>query len=193
MAKTVDARGLTCPQPVILTRKAMEESGKETIVTLVDNRAALENVSRLGSSQGYQVSVAEKDGIYEITLTPSDTCCAAVGTEQNDLAIMVRSSLFGQGNDELGQVLMKSFVYALSELPNPIKHMIFMNSGVFLTTEGSPIIEQLRLLESCGTEILSCGTCLDFYGLKDKLEVGKVTNMYTALEIMSQAGKSLIF
>jgi selenium metabolism protein YedF len=85
---------------------------------------------------------------------------------------------------------MKSFLYALTQVEN-IKQMIFMNSGVFLTTEGSDVLESLKTMEESGVEILSCGTCLDYYGLKDKLAVGEVTNMYTAVELLTSAAKAV--
>ncbi|HEX3011235.1 MAG TPA: sulfurtransferase-like selenium metabolism protein YedF [Syntrophomonadaceae bacterium] len=191
MGKIIDARGLTCPQPVILTKRAMDQGDKDELVTIVDNDAALENVSKLGKSQGYDVNVEEQDQTYYIRM--NKTSCETI-PQQNfgaDVAILVTSQFFGQGNEELGQVLMKSFLYSLNEMKEKIKHIIFMNSGIFLTCEGSPVLEYLQGLESDGVEVLSCGTCLDFYGMKEKLATGKVTNMYTAMDILTTASKSI--
>ncbi|HEX2936763.1 MAG TPA: sulfurtransferase-like selenium metabolism protein YedF [Bacteroidales bacterium] len=191
MSKIIDARGLTCPQPVILTKRAMDESGTDELTTIVDNNAALENVSKLGKSQGYDVDVEEQGENYYIRM--NKTYCENIAGQNltGGVAILVTSQFFGQGNEELGQVLMKSFLYSLNEMKEKIKHIIFMNSGIFLTCEGSPVLEYLQGLEADGVEILSCGTCLDFYGMKEKLAAGKVTNMYTAMDILTTASKSI--
>ncbi|NPV89844.1 MAG: sulfurtransferase-like selenium metabolism protein YedF [Firmicutes bacterium] len=191
MSRVVDARGLNCPQPVILTKKAMDEGGLEGITTMVDNATALENVKKLAASQGYSVEVEEGEGEYKINMTPSCECSGFIEGKKDDVAILVTSDLFGRGEEELGRVLMKSFLYTLSESGDQIKHLVFMNSGVYLTTEGSLVLDHLSALEGKGVEILSCGTCLDFYGLKEKLAVGRVTNMYTAVEIICGAAKAI--
>jgi selenium metabolism protein YedF len=187
MSITVDARGLYCPQPVILTKRAMDENPGQDIITLVDNPAALENVCKLAKSQGYDYTVKNNGLENIIAMTGSCGECAEAAEDKRDVAILVKSDLFGSGNDELGAILMKSFMYALTELSTNISHLIFMNGGVRLTTEGSPVLEQ------SGVEILSCGTCLDFMQLKDKLKAGQVTNMYTAIETLTKSPKSLIF
>ncbi|HHY40664.1 MAG TPA: sulfurtransferase-like selenium metabolism protein YedF [Syntrophaceticus sp.] len=188
MKKIVDARGLSCPQPVILTKKALEES--DEVTTIVDNRTAVENVTKLATSKGFSVEVVEKEGEYQLLIRKS--CCAVASSaeEQEKAVILITSNLFGQGEEELGKTLMKSFLYALTQMEN-IKQMIFMSSGVFLTTEGSEVLELLKTMEESGVEVLSCGTCLDYYGLKDKLAVGKVTNMYAAVEAITTAARSI--
>ena len=193
MGKVVDARGLTCPQPVIMTKKAMEEPGGEELTTIVNQMVALENVSKLAQSQGYEFEVKQEDDDYYIHMTRVDGSDEDASGKGENIAIMIRSNLFGQGEAELGQVLMKSFLFTLTELDAPVKHIIFMNSGIFLTIEGSPVLDTLKVLENKGVEILSCGTCLDYYQAKDKLAVGSVTNMYTALEILTTAARSLTF
>ena len=191
MGKVVDARGLTCPQPVIMTKKAMEEPGGEELTTIVNQTVALENVSKLAKSQGYEFEVKQEDDDYYIHMTRVGGNDEDAGGKVEDIAIMIRSNLFGQGEAELGQVLMKSFLFSLTELDAQVKHIIFMNSGIFLTIEGSPVLDTLKVLENKGVEILSCGTCLDYYQAKDKLAAGSVTNMYTALEILTTAARSL--
>lgn len=193
MSIKVDARGLNCPQPVILTKRAMGENAGEDIITLVDNSAALENVCKLARSQGYNYTVDNNGEEHTINMTRDCCECLEPTAETRDVAILIKSNLFGSGNDELGSILMKSFMYALTEMSNNISHLVFMNSGVLLTAEGSPVLEHLQTLEESGVEIMSCGTCLDFLQLKDKLRVGQVTNMYTALETLTDASKALIF
>ena len=191
MSEIVDARGLNCPEPVILTKRAMDIGEVERLVTIVDRTAALENVTKLARSQGYEVEVEDKEGDYYITMVRSREISAQDAGDQDDVAILITNRYFGQGDEELGKILMRSFLYTLTELNGRVKNIIFMNSGVFLTTEGSEVLEILQSLSQEGVEILSCGTCLDFYGLKDKLAVGDVTNMYTATDILSRAGRSI--
>lgn len=191
MGKVVDARGLTCPQPVIMTKKAMGEPGGDDLTTIVNQTVALENVSKLAKSQGYELEVEQKEDDYYIHMTRMADGNEDTGGKTDEVAIMIRSNLFGQGEAELGQILMKSFLYSLNELDTRVTHIIFMNSGIFLTIEGSPVLDTLKVLEEKGVEILSCGTCLDYYQAKDKLAVGSVTNMYTAMEILTTAGRSI--
>ena len=109
--------------------------------------------------------------------------------QKGDLIVVVSSDRMGTGNDELGKVLIKGFIYAVTQLDTLPKKMLFYNGGATLTTEGSDSIEDLKSLEAQGVEILTCGTCLDYYHLKDKLVVGGVTNMYSIVESMAEAGK----
>ena len=191
MSEIVDARGLNCPQPVILTKRVMDKGEVERLVTIVDQTAALENVTKLARSQGYEVEVEDKEGDYYITMVRSREISAQDAGDQDDVAILITNRYFGQGDEELGKILMRSFLYTLTELNGRVINFIFMNSGVGLTTEGAEVREILQSLCQEGVEILSCGTCLDFYGLKDKLAVGDVTNMYTATDILSRADRSI--
>jgi len=191
MSKVIDARGLNCPEPVILTKRAMDADGKLQLTTIVDNDAARENVSKLAVSQGYGLEVETQGDHYYLHMTPGQTQIDTDAAGEPTVAILLKTDLFGQGEPELGQVLMKSFLFSLNELDGKVANLIFMNSGVRLTTEGSPVLEHLQALEQKGVEILSCGTCLDYYQLKDKLAVGKVTNMYTAMEILTGAERAI--
>lgn len=193
MSRTVDARGLACPQPVILTKRVMDENSAEEIITLVDNPTARGNVSKLAASQGYACRIVEQGTEYHIHLNKESCLRDEVVSESPEIAILIKSNVLGDGSEELGNVLIKSFLYTLSETEFPIGYIMFLNSGVRLTTEGSPVLEHLQALEQRGIKILSCGTCLDFYSLKDKLRVGQVTNMYTIFDTLASAPKSLIF
>ena len=193
---TVNAMGDNCPIPVIKTKKAMQAlTGPETIEVLVDNEIAVQNVTKLAKEQGGEVS-SEKLGEKEYKVTIKMQGVPAVDAEvvctpdqKGDLIVVVSSDRMGTGNDELGKVLIKGFIYALSQQDNPPETMLFYNGGATLTTEGSDSIEDLKSLEAQGVEILTCGTCLDYYHLKDKLVVGGVTNMYSIVESMAEAGK----
>ena len=194
---TVNAMGDNCPIPVIKTKKAMQAlTGSETIEVLVDNEIAVQNVTKLGKEQGGEVSsekLGEKE--YKVTIqmqgapAAADTEAACVPDQKGDLIVVVSSDRMGSGNDELGKVLIKGFIYAVTQLDTLPKKMLFYNGGATLTTEGSDSIEDLKSLEAQGVEILTCGTCLDYYHLKDKLVVGGVTNMYSIVESMAEAGK----
>ena len=193
---TVNAMGDNCPIPVIKTKKAMQAlTGPETIEVLVDNEVAVQNVTKMAESSGGQVH-SEKLGEAEYKVTISmqgapevqeDTAC--IPDAKGDLVVVVSSDRMGTGNDELGKVLIKGFIFAVTQLDTLPKAMLFYNGGVTLTTEGSPALEDLKSLEAQGVEILSCGTCLDYYGLKDKLVVGTVTNMYNIVETQAKAAK----
>lgn len=193
--KIIDARGLNCPQPVILTKKAMDEDEFGQLTTIVDGEAARENVSRLAHNQGYNFTIEQQEQEYHIHMHKADRLRNESEIEkeahESEIVILVKSNLFGEGDLELGQVLMKSFLYTLNELEMNLKALIFMNSGILLTVAGSPVLDHLQSLERKGVELLSCGTCLDYYKKKDLLKAGKVTNMYTALEILASAPKTI--
>ncbi|HWP96844.1 MAG TPA: sulfurtransferase-like selenium metabolism protein YedF [Syntrophomonadaceae bacterium] len=188
--KIIDARGLSCPEPVILTKKAMD-GGLISLTTIVNENAALENISKLARTQGYDIDVETVGAEFHIHLNKAGEMEEDQQEVSGDVAVLISSRLFGQGEEELGQVLMKSFLFSLNEVEGRIKQVIFINSGVFLTTEGSPVLEHLNVLLNRGVEVLSCGTCLDFYGLKEKLLVGTVTNMYTIVEILTTASRAI--
>lgn len=194
---TVNAMGDNCPIPVIKTKKAMAAlTGPETIEVLVDNEIAVQNVTKMASSSGGKVT-SEKlgDAQYKVTIKmegapAADEAEAACASDAGDNTVVVVSSdRMGSGNDELGKVLIKGFIFAVTQLDTLPKTMLFYNGGATLTTEGSDSLEDLKSLEAQGVEIMTCGTCLDYYGLKDKLAVGTVTNMYSIVETMAKAGR----
>ncbi|MEN6349616.1 MAG: sulfurtransferase-like selenium metabolism protein YedF [Syntrophomonas sp.] len=188
MKKTVDARGLSCPQPVILTKKALEEQGVSEILTIVDNPAAFENVSRLLESFKLTPAVEQKGDEYYINVSKDETVGKPdTGKTDGDTVVLISSNILGRGDDQLGGLLMKSFLYSLTQLEGVLKSVIFMNGGVLLTTEDSEVLEHIKLLEEKGIEVLSCGTCLDYYKVADKLQAGSVTNMYTITERMVES------
>jgi selenium metabolism protein YedF len=189
--KEIDCRGMACPQPVLTVKKAIEE-GEKTFAVLVDNEAARENVRRFGESQGYGVAIKEEAaGLYRLTLTfvsdsePMDKPAAI--TDKEKIVVYISRQEMGTGNDELGMILMRAFLKTLQEFQPPPWRMVFLNSGVKLTTTGSPVLGVLAELENAGVEILSCGTCLDYFQLKTELKAGKVTNMYEIIASLASA------
>ncbi|ACV63829.1 SirA family protein [Desulfofarcimen acetoxidans DSM 771] len=191
----VNCRGLACPSPVINTKKALDNIESGTVTTIVDNAIARDNVAMFARNSGYQVSVDQQGNEYYITVTKGDeqikTSPAPASTlsEQNNQMYFISSDSIGKGSDELGTLLMRSFIFTLTEIKPVPAGLIFVNAGVRLTTEHSPVLEHLHTLQNNGTVIISCGTCLDYYGLKEKLVVGKISNMYDIVEYMSGASK----
>lgn len=188
MKKTVDTRGLSCPEPVIMTKQALDNQDVNEVLAIVDNRAALENIARMVKNLNYESMIEEQEGSYFINITKDE-----LQTEKENLrgtnVILVKSNVLGQGDDKLGNILMKGFMYTLTQMEGEIKALLFLNSGVLLTTSGSELIDYIKQLERNGVEIRSCGTCLEYYGLTDKLEVGAVGNMYSIVEDMMHAAK----
>ena len=190
---TVNAMGDNCPIPVIKTKKAMQElQGPETIEVLVDNEIAVQNVTKMAASTGAEVSsekIADKEFKVVIQAKGAVEAGAEEAVCQPDAVVVIASDRMGEGNDALGKVLIKGFIFAVTQLDKLPKTMLFYNGGATLTAEDSDSLEDLRSLEAQGVEIMTCGTCLDYYGLKEKLAVGTVTNMYSIVETMANAGK----
>lgn len=195
MSETVvDARGLACPQPVILTRKAMRTA--QAVTTLVNGPDQVGNVRRLAEKAGWHVQVESRDDAYALILIQGDAqaqasvlAATAPVSVSSPQALVISGDRMGQGDDELGSILIRAFFHALTEaeaMPNTI---VFYNSGVRLTIEGSPILDDLRALAERDVELLVCGTCLDYYGIKERIAVGVISNMYTILETLLEAGR----
>lgn len=192
MFKEVDARGLDCPKPVIQTKKAIEELQEGHVTTIVDNTIAIENVTKFAKSMNLKYDVREVDGFFYIDIFKDEMISASEAVPQpkhkmGEQVIFVASERFGEGNDQLGEVLMKGFFYTLTETEPYPKAILFANGGIKMTIETSPVLEHLRTLEMLGVQILSCGTCLDYYKAKEQLAVGGVTNMYTIVEQLYSA------
>ena len=184
---TVDARNMPCPEPVMLTKKALDGNSQAGLTVLVNTTEACENVQRFAESQGCTVTVSEKDGVSTIEITKGQPT-PKVETKKAPV-LVVGSDQLGTGDEALGQLLINKFIDILVETePRPSK-MIFLNRGVMLTTEGSAVLDTLHELEAQGVEILSCGTCLNYYKVKDKLKAGKVTNMYDTVSSLMNADR----
>ncbi len=194
----VNAMGDPCPIPVVKTKNAIKElKGGGQVETLVDNEIAVQNLTKMANQKGYGVA-SEKisEGSYKVVMTIGEAVAeekteeVCIPDSRGNKLIVISSSYMGTGDDELGAALMKAFIFALTqqeELPSTI---IFYNGGAKLTCEDSAALEDIKSLEAQGVEIMTCGTCLNHYGLSDKLKVGSVTNMYAIAEKM--LGASLI-
>ena len=193
----VNAVGDQCPIPVVKATKALGEFKEAgTLEVQVDNEIAIQNLTRLADSKGLK-SRSEKlgDNLFAITMEVNgpltmggeDLSCHV--DSRGDFVVAIATDAMGRGSDDLGRTLMKGFIYAVSQLETLPKTILFYNGGAKLTTEGSVSLEDLRSMEAQGVQILTCGTCLNFYGLADKLAVGSVTNMYVIVETLAKAGK----
>ncbi len=195
--RTIDCRGLPCPQPVLRTKEALE-SGRAPLRVIVDNEAACTNVSRFAEGRGAQVTVERRGGEYHLAIRPGaqarapegePVACTGAQAAAGNLVVYVSSEGMGRGDDRLGTILMAAFLDTLGHFKDVPSHVIFVNGGVRLAVEGSPVLDQIRHLEQIGSRVLVCGTCLNYFGLKEKLAVGGISNMYAIVETLSQAGR----
>ena len=195
--KTVNAMGDVCPVPLVKAKNAIAElAGSGKVEVLVDNEIAVQNLEKMAQQKGYGFLVKEKkEKEYHVEFTVSETepaeektVCLVPAAKKTKLVVLSADHM-GEGAEELGKILMKSFLYALTqqdELPDTI---LCYNGGAKLTCEGSESLEDLKDLAARGVEILTCGTCLNFYGITEKLQIGSVTNMYDIVERMSSADR----
>jgi len=190
MAREVDARGLSCPQPVINTKQALGEIKEGTITVLVDSAESRENVRRFAQSQGCQVEITEQGGAFCLAITKGTP---VKSSERSGDVILITGDQLGTGDERFSQRLMLGFVKSLGEAASRPAKIIFVNSGVRLTTEGSEVLETLQRLDKDGVQILSCGACLEHYHLTDKVRAGVVTNAYEIMDSLCSAGKVISF
>jgi selenium metabolism protein YedF len=201
MSEIINAKGLACPEPVVLTKKALEVYGD--VVVMVDNITAMENVKRFAASSGCSVEVNdEPGGIFKMHLkkqgaTPLDnavpaylSCCTDTASATSGPTVFViAADTMGKGSDELGAILMKAFIHVTTELETIPDVMIFFNAGVKLAAEGSDFLNDLKELEKKGVKMLVCGTCVNYFNLTGKIAAGVVSNMYDIAGVLSSAGR----
>ena len=198
----VNAMGETCPIPVVKTKQAIQSLGGAGVVqTLVDNEIAVQNLTKMAQQKGYGITSQKlEEHKFQVTMTigegaaipePSEeTVCQPLPTgAAANTVVAVASATMGEGSDALGKTLMKGFLYALGQQDQLPKTILCYNGGAALTCDGSASLDDLQSMEARGVEILTCGTCLNFYGLTDQLRVGGVTNMYTIVEKLTQADR----
>ncbi len=189
----IDCRGLACPQPVITTKQALDQLKEGELMVIVDNTSSCNNVERFAMSQGCSVKIKEAGENYYIHINK------AIGEEgrkatQPDLKekkviVYINSQHLGSGDEDLGSFLMKAFLKTLLDFETQPNRLILVNSGVQLAAEGSKVLETLQMLSEKGVEIICCGTCIDFYELKGKIKVGRISNMYEIIESMLEADR----
>ncbi|MBU2619742.1 MAG: sulfurtransferase-like selenium metabolism protein YedF [Proteobacteria bacterium] len=199
MHTVLDCRGMACPQPVIRAKELLDTMAQGSLEVLVDNEAAQSNLARFGKSQGCGVEIRASGHTRHITLSKDssakDTGAAPAPEEYNcelparGLIMVIPAETMGRGDDALGRVLMRAYIKTIKNL-SPLPEKIFLyNGGVKITATESDLIAPLQELAAQGVEIYSCGTCLDFFNLKNSLMVGQVTNMFEIMDAMAQAAK----
>jgi selenium metabolism protein YedF len=198
--KKIDAVGQACPMPVILTKRALKESNGETVLISVDNEIATQNLAKMAEQLKLSVQIEKiNDSLYEVQLSDPNAGNEAHIAEHSALpehaadtvapsgasyVVVLNSDFIGNGSEELGRTLMKSFLFSLTEQEVLPDKVLCYNAGALLTTEGSAVLDDLKALEEDSVEVLTCGICGEFYGVKDKLAVGTFTNMYRIVEIL---------
>ena len=199
--KTIDVLGKPCPIPVVEAKKALAEQDTDSVLIKVDNIASVQNLKKMANGYGFGFSYIEnaKDS-YEVFIARDGKNITAQksegeksrifqkGTKSEEFGVVISSDTMGKGAEELGKILIKGFIYSLTELFVPPNFVIFLNSGAFLTSGGSGAIEDLKKLEQKGTEIFTCGACVNYYGLEDKPAVGTIIDMYGITERIASVG-----
>lgn len=182
--KKIDALGIECPMPVIMAKRAINE-GEENFLVLVDNEVATENLSKLATQTGYEVKIQKyASDNYEVEFTKSKI----INTPKTEetYVVVFDSNKMGEGDENFGRKLIEGFLVALTEQDILPKYVLLYNKGIELSTINENSVEDLKKLSDNGVEILSCGLCLDFYKLKENLQVGEITNMYKICELMTK-------
>ena len=194
MSRIIDAKGKACPMPVMMAKEAIA-AGESEFTVLVDNTTAVGNLQRLAKNQGFDATVTEGEGVYSLAFVKNGNAPAPAAEAAAPAAcgagytVFVGRDIIGSGDRELGTNLMRMFFYTLAQSDDLPRSVLFMNAGVKLPTEDEQVIEHLKTLVEKGVEVQVCGTCLNFYGLSDKLAVGAVSNMYDIVSQMQAAAK----
>lgn len=195
--KEIDVKGMPCPKPLIATKRALsDESYPQGFVVLIDNETSKDNVERYLSDNDVTFSTLQNGEVFSVTVEKSRSQQSATSTEGYCVAgplkkhvICFSGATMGKGADELGTILIQACVNTVKEAEPLPESLIFYNSGVMLTVDDSPVIESLKELEQMGVELVICGTCADYFKLKERISIGTISNMYTILDKLTAASK----
>ena len=199
--RIIDTKGQLCPAPLIAAKKALKETAAgESFILVTDNKTSFDNLSRFLKDNNAEFISKESDGVWTFTITkttneeaktkPEEYCAGSISHfQKGNFIIVISSDKMGEGDDQLGHLLMINFIKALKDLDELPQRMVFYNNGVKLATKSSPAIEHLRDLEKMGVELLVCATCINYYCLETVVAAGIVSNMYSIAEAMVSAGK----
>ena len=195
--KLVDVRGEVCPKPLILTKKALKEcSDEQPLRILIDNATSKDNVVRFLCDNGYAPECSETNGTFTLVFSkrgavlpqPDAEAYCSVSSPKPHV-IVVKSRYMGHGDEELGELLLKAFINTIKEISPLPQTIVFYNGGIVMTIDDSPVLPALRELERQGVALLICGTCAEFFKMKEQIHIGTISNMYTILETLTGAGK----
>lgn len=196
--KILDAKGELCPKPLIMAKKALTEMSEGEMLHIeVDNETSAGNLMVYLSDQKARPSMSQSDKIFTIKATKSTEfdvdsdagqyCSPQLKTNETYVVQLI-SDKMGRGDDNLGDILMRAFINSLGEQEKLPSHIVMYNSAVKLATYASEVSPALRTLENLGVKVVVCGTCADFFALKEDLAVGEISNMYTITEILANTG-----
>lgn len=188
--KCIDCRNWLCPKPVIEVRKVLLAAPDAPLCVLVEDEVARQNLQRLAASLGWAVAERSSAGSAALQFTPT-AAAGAVVEVSGETVVLVAAGTMGSGSDELGRILLRNFLLTLAELEPPPAAIYFINDGVKLTVHGAETVEILQKLSDLGVDLAACGLCLDFFGLKEKVVVGRITNMLDIVQAMAHAGRVL--
>lgn len=189
MNKKLNCMGMACPLPVVEAKKAIDEMEDGLLEIEVDNETCVQNLRRLAAKYDFTVaseSISDKEFLVKMEVKKDH---ARKGKQEDSCTVVFSSDKMGEGDEELGKNLMKSFVFALSNVDPLPTAMVFYNRGAFLTSEDSPVLADLKNLEKAGVKIMTCGLCADYYKIKEKLGVGVISNMYEIVETQMESQK----
>jgi selenium metabolism protein YedF len=198
--RIVDTKGQLCPAPLIATRKVLKEASEgESFIVLTDNQVSFNNICRYLKDNRTTFHATEAEGIWTLQITRTSASAPLTDAEEycntsvshfrkGNFIVVISSDKMGQGDDELGHLLMTNFIKSLKDLENLPQRIIFYNSGVRLAVKDSPTIEILSDLEKMGVELLLCSTCVSHYGLNQEISTGTFSNMFVIAELMASAG-----
>ena len=198
--RIVDTKGQLCPAPLIAAKKALKETAAgDSFIVLTDNKTSFDNLNRFLKDNKADISVSEAGGVWTLTVTrkssedtdirPEDYCAPVISHfEKGNYVVAITSDKMGEGDAELGHLLIGNFLKALKDLDKLPQHIVFYNKGVTLAVNDSPVIEHIKDLEKMGVEIHLCGTCVNYYKLESSITVGTLSNMFSIAEIMASAG-----
>jgi selenium metabolism protein YedF len=198
--RIVDTKGQLCPAPLIAAKKAMKETMTgESFIVLTDNQTSFDNLSRFLKDNKADFQVSESGGVWTLTTRKTTSnviqpkteeyCTSSISHfQKGDFVIVISSDKMGEGDDQLGHLLMANFIKALKDLDKLPQKMVFYNNGVRLATKSSPVIEHLRDLEKMGVDLMLCATCVNYYSLESAIGAGTLSNMYTIADVMASTG-----
>jgi selenium metabolism protein YedF len=201
--RIIDTKGQLCPAPLIAAKRALKETAEgESFIVLTDNKTSFDNLSRFLKDNKTEIQVSETSGVWTLTvrkttvdiIQPNEEkyCAPEIAHfEKGNYVVVISSDKMGEGDEQLGLLLMTTFINAMRDLDELPQKLLFYNNGVKLVTNNSPVIETLRDLEKMGVEIMLCGTCVNHYSLASVVGAGTISNMYTMAGIMASSGKVL--
>lgn len=198
--RIVDTKGQLCPAPIIAAKKALKQTVTgESFMVLTDNKTSFDNLSRFLKDNKADFQVSEAGGVWSLTVTKGSPDVAITSAEEyctqeishfekGNFVVAITSDKMGEGDEELGHLLISNFIKALKDLDKLPQHIVFYNKGVTLAVKDSPVIEHIKDLDKMGVEMHLCATCVNHYKLENRVEVGTLSNMYSIAEIMASAG-----